>query len=131
MLTFTHLIEPRRVSVRFNHKPAERIRAMLKTNGFRWSPAGGFWWRARVEGFADFCAALDRALHPGLPDGACWRCNAPEGFFRPFGASTPVYCDACYQAVRDHQQQRGTFPPERPDRSDLEYEDRCREACGL
>jgi hypothetical protein len=119
----------------FNHKPAERIRAMLKANGFRWSPVGGFWWRGRVEGFADFLAALDRALHPGRPDGACWRCNGPEGFFRPFGASTPVYCEACNQAVREHQQQHGTFPPDaqgtRPDRSDLDYEDRCREACGL
>ena len=106
---------------------------MMRANGFRYhySESGGFWSRPRVAGFADFLAALDRALNPGKPDGACWRCNAPEGFFRPFGASTPVYCNACFQAVRAHQREHGTFPPERPDRFDLEYEDRCRDACGL
>jgi len=122
MLTFTQVIDAGRVSVMFNAKPDERIRAMLKANGFRWSPAGGFWWRRQVKGFADFLAALDRALNPGRPDGACWLCKAPEGFFRPQGAATPVYCDACHKALT---------APAQPDRFDLEYEDRCREACGL
>jgi hypothetical protein len=94
-LTFTHLIESRRCSVMFNAKPDERIRGILKANGFRWSPVGGFWWRQRVEGFADFLAGLDRAINPGRPDGACWACGEP-GFFRPKGAATPVYCEACH-----------------------------------
>jgi hypothetical protein len=127
MLRYSHLIDFGRVSVMFSGKPPDAIRAMLKVSGFRWSHVGGFWWRKRVEGFADFLAALDRALQPGRPDGACWRCKAPAGFFRRFGASTPVYCEACYQAARNHQREHGTFP----DRSDLDYEDRCRDACGL
>jgi len=32
-------------SLAFESKPAEAIRAMLKRNGFRWSPAAGRWWR--------------------------------------------------------------------------------------
>src|SRR5207249_3805182 len=93
VLTFTHRIGPD-MRIRFSDKPDVTIRGMLKANGFRWSPAGREWWRARVAGAADFLAALDRAIHPRRPDGACWRCNAAEGFFRPQGAATPVYCDA-------------------------------------
>ena len=122
MLTFTHVIETGRASVMFTAKPDERIRSMLKVSGFRWSPAGGFWWRRRVEGFADFLAALDRAINPRRPDGACWRCKAPEGFFRPQGAATPVYCDACHAALN---------APPQTDRFDIDHEDRCRAACGL
>ena len=122
MLTFTHVIESGRASVMFTAKPDERIRSMLKANGFRWSPAGGFWWRRRVEGFADFLRALDRAINPRRPDGASWRCKAPEGFFRPQGAATPVYCDACHAAMSAARQ---------PDRFDMDHEDRCRAACGL
>jgi hypothetical protein len=122
VLTFTHVIETGRANVMFTAKPDERIRSMLKANGFRWSFAGGFWWRWRVEGFADFLAALDRAINPRRPDGACWRCKAPEGFFRPQGAATPVYCDACHPALN---------APSQTDRFDLDHEDRCRAACGL
>jgi hypothetical protein len=121
MLTFTYSIGPD-VRIRFSAKPDERIRAMLKGNGFRWSPTGGEWWRSRVAGAADFLAALDRALNPRRPDGPCWRCQAPEGCFRPQGAATPVYCDPCHRAL--------SAPPA-PDPYDLAYEDRCREACGL
>jgi hypothetical protein len=121
VLTFTHSIGPG-VRIRFSDKPDARIRGMLKANGFRWSPAGGVWWRAKVSGAADFLAALDRALNPRRPVGACWRCQSPEGFFRPQGAATPVYCDACFAALN---------APPAPDRFDLEYEDRCRQACGL
>jgi len=122
MPTFTQVIDRDRVLLMFNAKPDDRIRAMLKANGFRWSPAGGFWHRRQVEGFADFVAALQRAIGPRKPDGQCWRCQSPEGLFRPQGAATPVYCDACHQAL--------SAPPQ-TDRSDLDYEDRCREACGL
>lgn len=118
MLTFKHSMGPD-VRIRFSEKPEERIRAMLKANGYRWSPAAGEWWRRGCRGAADFLAALDRAIGPRRPDGACWACQAPEGYFRPRGAATPVYCDRCHAALTP------------PDRSDLDYEERCREACGL
>jgi hypothetical protein len=118
MLTFTHSIGPD-VRIRFSAKPDEGVRAMLKANGFRWSPSAGLWWRRRITGAADFLTALDRRLNPDRPDGACWACKAPNGFFRPQGAFTPVFCDDCW---RRRQQ---------PDSTDLAYEDGCREACGL
>ena len=120
MVTFTHSIGPD-VRIRFSAKPDERIRGMLKANGFRWSPSAGEWWRRRVSGAADFLAALDRVIGPRRPDGACWKCKDPEGYFRPFAAATPVYCDSCYAALS----------AQTSDRSDLDYEDRCRDACGL
>jgi hypothetical protein len=117
MLRFTHSIGAG-VRITFNEKPDERIRSLLKANGFRWSPTGGHWWRTRVGGAADFLAALDRAVGPRKPDGPCWKCKNPDGYFRPRGAATPVYCEACYAAEQY------------PDRFDMDYEDRCREACG-
>ena len=128
MLTFTHSIGPG-VHIRFSEKPSERIRGVLKLNGFRWSPAAGEWWRTRVAGAADFLAALDRLVDPGKPDGPCWVCKAPNGFFRREGPATPVRCDACQAAVM----QKVDIATEGAavDRSDLGYEDRCREACGL
>jgi hypothetical protein len=119
---YSHVIASGGVTVKFTAKPEERIRAMLKAHGFRWSPVGGFWWRRRVEGAADFLAALERALNPGRPDGACWRCGSPEGFFRPHGASAPVYCDRCHAELT---------APTVPDRFDVTYEDSFRDACGL
>ena len=121
MLTFTHVIGPD-VRIRFNDKPDERIRGMLKASGFRWSPSAGLWWRSRVAGAADFLTALDRAISPRRPDGVCWRCQSPAGYFRNHGAATPVHCDACHQEL--------TAPPP-VDRFDRDHEDRCREACGL
>jgi hypothetical protein len=130
MLTFSHLIESDRVSVMFTAKPDERIRRMLKVNGFRWSPVGGFWWRRKIEGFADIVGALERLIEPRKPDGACWDCQSPDGFFRSQGAATPVYCDACFAKRRS-----GAGPLGRNDgacdRTDFDYEDRCRQACGL
>jgi len=120
VLTFTHSIGPD-VRIRFSDKPDARIRAMLKANGFRWSPAGKEWWRSRLAGTADFLTALERAIGPRRPDGPCWVCKAPAGYFRPYGAATPVYCDACQEAMNS--------PPS--DRLDQDYEDRCRDACGL
>ena len=111
------------VIVRFpDGRPPADVLAMLKANGFRWSPGGKFWFRRTVSGAADFLAALDRKCNPGRPDGACWRCQAPEGFFRPQGAATPVYCDACHKALN---------APPQTDRFDLDYEDQCRDTCGL
>jgi hypothetical protein len=117
-MLFTYDIGPD-TRITFTTKPPEAIRALLKGAGFRWSPVAGCWWRRGCKGAADFLAALDRRMNPGRPDGPCWRCNAPEGFFRRQGAATPIYCDACYKALSA------------PDRSDLDYEDRCRDACGL
>ena len=136
MLTFTQVIDRDRVSVMFSAKPDERIRSALKANGFRWSPVGGFWYRRRVAGFADFLAALERMIGPRKPDGACWDCQSPDGFFRPCGAATPVYCDQCHAKRRSGDgplgRRDGAYrEPARPDRFDLDYEDRSREACGL
>jgi hypothetical protein len=119
MSQFSYSIGNGATLITFPAKPSECIRAMLKAAGFRWSPSSASWWRSGVTGAADFLAALDRKLNPARPDGACWRCQSPEGFFRRSGAATPVYCDACWTALNT------------PDRSDLDYEDPCRDACGL
>jgi hypothetical protein len=102
-MKFSILIEAHGASIMFTEKPPEPIRAMLKANGFRWSPTGGFWWRRQVKGFADFVAALERRLNPGKPDGACWKCQSPEGYFRPQGAATPVYCGDCWDTIHAHE----------------------------
>ena len=120
MSQFTHSIGPD-TRITFPSKPAAEIRAMLKRAGFRWSPSAGCWWRRGCKGAADFIGALDRKMNPDRPDGACWRCQSPQGFFRPQGAATPVYCDQCHKALTATQR----------DRFDLDYEDRCRGACGL
>jgi hypothetical protein len=110
VLTFKHSIGPG-VRIQFSRKPDARIRGMLKASSFRWSPASGEWWRSRLAGAADFLAALDRALNPGKPHGRCWDCGAPEGFFRPYGAATPVYCNRCNKAHKAaHDKQSGLCP---------------------
>jgi len=131
MLTFKSAIERGEVRVIFSAKPDERIRGMLKAAGFRWSPAGGLWWRRRVAGAADFLAALDRALNPGRPDGACWDCGNPQGLFRPFGAATPVYCDECHKAHVEARKGTPTRAHDDPMGVDMLYEDGRRDACGL
>jgi hypothetical protein len=120
-LTFQHSIGPD-VRITFSAKPGADVRALLKASGFRRSPVGGYWWRSRVQGAADFLAALGRKIGPRRPDGACWGCGSPDGYFRPHGAAAPVYCDMCHA---QHQQ--------RPDPLgvDRAYEDSCRAACGL
>jgi hypothetical protein len=121
MIQFTHTIGPD-TRITSPAKPSEAVRTLLKGAGFRWSPSGGFWWRRGCQGAADFIAALDRKLNPGRPDGACWRCQSPQGRFRPQGAATPVYCDGCWATLQASAS---------PDRSDLAYEDACGDACGL
>ena len=116
-MKFTHSIGPD-LRITFSEKPPEAIRALLKGAGFRWSPGAGCWWRRGAKGAADFLAALDRRLNPDRPDGACWACESPKGFFRPQGPATPVYCNECWNRMR-------------PCPVDMAYEDRCREACGL
>ena len=122
-LTFTYGIGPD-VRIRFSDKPDARIRGVLKANGFRWSPAAGEWWRLRVAGAADFLVALDRLVEPGKPDGPCWVCQSPEGLFRNEGPAAPVRCHACQAAVTIKR--TGDAAGTTVDRSDLDYEDRCR-----
>ena len=105
------------VTIRFPAKPADAVRALLKAHGFRFG--AGQWYRRSATDAAALLARLDRILEPGQPDGPCWKCNDPRGYFRPHGAATPVYCDACHAALTA------------PDRFDLDYEDRCARACGL
>jgi hypothetical protein len=116
VLTFTDSISSNGVRIRFSAKPDERIRGILKANGFRWSPNAGHWWRRRISDAAEFLWALDRALNPGRPDGACWVCKSPNGFFRSEGPATPVRCYACQAAALAKRSA--------PDRSDPAREDR-------
>ena len=118
-MRFSHVIAHGHVSIMFDAKPPDDVRAVLKANGFRWNPAEGFWWRRAVKGAADFLAALDRKCNPGRPDGACWKCQSPNGHFRACGAATPVYCDDCWKTLNT------------PDATDLAYEEACARACGL
>jgi hypothetical protein len=114
------------VIVSFEAKPDDRIRSALKANGFRWQRHDARWEARFWKGAADFLAWLDRAMNPGRPDGACWTCKNPQGFFRPRGAACPVLCNECHQAE---------LARERGERAALDvdrlYEDQCREACGL
>lgn len=131
-MKFTHSIDRFGVTIAFSAKPNEAIRRALKANGFRWQPAAAHWFRGRVSGAADFLTALEKLIEPGKPDGDCWTCKDPNGFFRPYGASTPVYCDTCYandRQHRDEQYNQGRDP--RDPCGDEAYEDRCRDACGL
>ena len=106
MNTFRHEISRGNVTLTFPEKPSEQVRSILKAHGFRWNPTAGQWWRARVTGAADVIGAIDRALNPDRPDGACWKCGQP-GRFRPRGAATPVYCDACAAASAQQSQHVG------------------------
>jgi hypothetical protein len=83
------------VTIRFQEKPPDNIRAMLKANGFRYSQ--GAWYCRRVRD--GFMPALERACNPDKPDGDCWTCGKP-GRFRHEGAATPVRCDECHAMAR-------------------------------
>jgi hypothetical protein len=156
VLTFKYGIGPD-TRLTFNDKPDAAIRALLKGAGFRWEPSGGFWWRRGVRGAADFIAALEKRIGPRRPDAPCWICKAPDGYLRNRGAAAPVWCDGC-AAMADYWEQlpapeqkrfralsQGTeltaaqlaytnrpHPADsQADRFDRDFEDRCREACGL
>jgi hypothetical protein len=119
------------VIVRFpDGKPPADVLAMLKASGFRWSPGAKLWFRRTISGAADFLAALDRKCNPGRPDGACWTCGEP-GYFRPEGAATPVYCDACHAEHRRLHEERAAKRENHDDPIDRMYEDQCRDVCGL
>jgi hypothetical protein len=63
-------------------------------------------------------------------DHPCWTCDSPHGRFRSYGASTPVYCDACDQEHRAHHDGLGGAANS-PDATDIAYEDDCARRCGL
>ena len=110
---------------KFESKPPEPIRSILKSYGYRWSPRSSVWWAQRASGFADCCAALDAYIRilKGTPDGQCWKCQSPQGFFRHYGAATPVYCNDCHA---NHNQPVSPFID-----VDRLYEDACAQQCGL
>jgi hypothetical protein len=109
----------------FNAKPSAEVRGILKRNGFRWSPSGGYWWRRKVTGSADIETAVRRQLdkEAGIrrPDGQCWECQSADGYFRSQGAATPVLCDSCHEKRNAPQ----------ADYFDMMVEDNYRDACGL
>jgi len=94
-MTMKHHIDGRGVMIEFGEKPPQEVRSVLKRNSFRWSPSAQAWWRRRVAGAADVLCAIDKILEPARPDGACWDCGGPDGWFRNRGAATPVLCEAC------------------------------------
>ena len=108
--------------ITFPTKPDERVRACLKAHGFQWSPSMGCWWKRGAKGAADVIAALDRLTMPRKPDGACWRCQSPDGWFRNRGAATPVWCDRCHVEIT---------AAEAPARFEFEDAAKCRAECGL
>ena len=123
-MKYTTSTGPRYAEITFDAKPSAPIISALKANGFRWNRRS--WWRGRVTGFADFLAWLDKELNPGRPDGKCWKCGDPNGFFRNHGAATPVYCAKCHADDIAHETAEAD-----PMGVDLAYEDSCRETCGL
>ena len=77
-----------------------------------------------------------RNQQPTAPDGKCWQCGSPDGYFRNLGAATPVWCESCWQPERKKYAAR--FAIARQDNSshedracgDMAYEDACAAACG-
>lgn len=108
--------------ITFPEKPNEATLSCLKRWGFRWNPRGAYWFRARVNGAADAIAAIRRCAnpYPKPPDGACWSCGSPEGFFRNHGAATPVICAACWPKSLPHIAADGTLSPplDEPERAE-------------
>lgn len=133
-MNFSHSIDRGQVALTFDGKPSAEVRAILKGQRFQWNPRAGNWWRRSVSGAADLILAvrkqIDKESGVRRPDGPCWDCKDPAGFFRPFAAATPVYCDACHEK---HTRDQISQYTERsaPDFSDTLYEDQCRDACGL
>ncbi len=99
-LTFTSRIGQGAVTLKFSAKPPEEIRSILKRNGFRWQPLFQEWQARFWVGAADFLAYLDKRLNPNRPDGKCWQCQSPQGFFRQHGPATPVLCSECWERVK-------------------------------
>jgi hypothetical protein len=135
MLSFDYTIESRCFRLKFTDKPSAAIRSTLKAHGFRWSPSMGQWWRTAVTGAADFIAGLQKQIddEAGIRrvDAPCWDCKAAEGYFRRYGARTPVYCDACH--AKHWEAEYGYLESPRAAAIDVDrmYEDDCARRCGL
>ena len=65
--------------ITFPAKPDERVRRLPQGPRLPVVPVGRVLVEARRKGAADVVAALDRLMMPRKPDGACWRCQSPEG----------------------------------------------------
>ena len=81
--------------IRFNRKPGAAVRGCMKSAGMRWNPQGGYWYGKRLPEPRPFEKAVDSENGVRRPDGPCWICKNPNGFFRARGAATPVWCDEC------------------------------------
>ena len=77
------------VTVSFDQKPPAEALAILKAHGFRWNRNSRSWWRRKVTGAADIIGDIQKRIEPKRPDGSCWGCGSPEGYFRARGAATP------------------------------------------
>lgn len=93
---FRHDLEFGDEKIKFDARPPAEVLSALKANGFRWNPTQKTWWRRQVGEYADLLGWIDRKVNPNRPDGACWDCKDPNGFFRSYGAATPVLCDSCH-----------------------------------
>lgn len=93
----------------------ESVSAFLQDNGFKEDSKNGYWYtKERVK--LPLIRELDKILDPKHesyqkytakpkpepekpkapePDGNCWQCKSPEGYFRNYGPATPVRCDEC------------------------------------
>lgn len=95
METLTYKVDFVNRQIVFNRKPGEQVRAVLKTAGMRWSPQG-YWYCPRGSYLPDALEKyVDKENGYRRPDGPCWICKDPAGFFRARGAATPVWCDKC------------------------------------
>ena len=94
---YTARIQQGYTIIAFDAKPLPDALAVIKQAGMRWN-ASDKTWAGKVD-HDKVCKRLDQALGlPLKPDGACWQCKAPNGFFRHQGPFTPVYCDDCQNA---------------------------------
>lgn len=95
------------VTITFDDKPPENIRAALKAQGFRWEPHRKAWWRHGLI-VADFLYWLDtqytpEELHPcrrRLENGEL--CGKPPRV-RSSGPYTMVFCGPCWEEYKTAQ----------------------------
>jgi hypothetical protein len=133
-MQFKVSFQGRSIALTFDGKPSADIRSALKANSFRWSPSGGYWWRANAGQYADFTAhlrvMLDREAGIRRPDGVCWDCKEAQGFIREYAATAVVRCDACQEKYLKSPEYAARGGSQYID-VDRMYEDDCARACGL
>ena len=103
MITFRHTIQTGAgLKIEFSARPSAEILAIVKAAGLRWQSngaGGGYWWRRRIDGAADFLLALQAKLDraQGVKHyHKCWKCGSAQGELRPQACYSPVYCDRCH-----------------------------------